>query len=343
MQSTPTVALVGWLSACSGTPSETDAQDAATSAGATQASDDGLWTTTGVATSESTSSSGDDDGGTTTSGTSGGSTSDPDASTSAASSSSDGGGQTDASGANAPPEILSLTVSPGILSGAGSVLIVAIATDPDGIDDLIGGTVASADGFVYGELSATADEGAYSLQLSWGDLNAAEAIDIDTDDVIAREFEVTFFDQSGASTVATVALDLESAGSGLAVCAGTSVSLASTGNCGACGFSCLDDLGSQFVGGVCYDGLDCEKYGSTYVYDADTTCDEACAVAAGPQAASSGTQGCQIHSAGGDCPDPVPNQLGNCPSLTVNTLPLLGCTPDETTFLSCSCYGVYVP
>lgn len=257
------------------------------------------------------------------------------------------GGETDAGeasgGANGPPVFLALDVAPLLLLGAGSIHVVAVVTDPDGISDVIGGTVASPSGAVYGALLSSADEGAYEIELTWNDLNAVSEINIDPDDIEARELEVTVFDQSGASVSGLVTVDLRSAAAGYAVCAGASVSLAWDTHCSECGFSCLDDLGSSFTGGACLDADVCEKQGLVYVYDFDTTCDEACAVAAGPNAIDAGADDCYVVAAGTDCPDPIPNALGTCPGLSLSSLPNMGCSADSETFLACSCYAAWQP
>ena len=46
-------------------------------------------------------------------------------------------------------------------------------SDPDGIDDLIGGTLNdAATGRAYGSVATAASEGSYSLTLTWADLNS---------------------------------------------------------------------------------------------------------------------------------------------------------------------------
>lgn len=260
------------------------------------------------------------------------------------SSSGDTGSSETTADANSAPVILALSASPAVLTGTGSVLIVAIVTDPDGISDVIGGTIASPEGTVYGALASSAEEGAYELELSWADLNTFVEINIDPNQAEEREFEVTLFDQAGASVTDSVSVTLESFFDDYAVCAGASVSLLSDANCGVCGFSCLDDLGSQLgPGGECSNGDWCEKSAQVNVYASDTTCDAACAAAAGPQTPYSGTIDCQV--VGGTCPFfPVPNPLSTCPGLSLNTLPSLGCLPaDDETFLRCTCWGIYEP
>ncbi len=253
----------------------------------------------------------------------------------------DGSETSTGAGANSPPVVVSATVTPSTLQGSGTVLLVVVATDPDGIDDLIGGTVETPAGGSYGVLATQAQEGAYSMSIDWDDFHAMEPIDIDEGGIESRELIVVLFDQAGASVEHTLNVDLEPADDDLAVCDGASVSLYSDEHCGACGHSCLDALGSTFGFGTCYDGV-CEKPGFVAIDDPFTTCSQACAAGAGPQADASGVDGCSLVDAIA-CPAPIVGQALACPSMSLTNLPPPPCTADASTVLYCDCWAVYDP
>lgn len=76
------------------------------------------------------------------------------------------------------PTILSLKTNVLTVKDTDRLVVSAVVTDPDGIDDLIGGELTTADGTAtYGAFATDAGEGAYSIVLSWGDLNTAETIE----------------------------------------------------------------------------------------------------------------------------------------------------------------------
>src|SRR5262249_5915805 len=132
-----------------------------------------------------------------------------------------------------------------------SVFLTVIATDPNGIADLIGGVVETPMGATYASLISSADEGAYEVDLSWDELNLTEPVDIPPNGLVLRDFKIVMFDQGGASAEATVSVSLKGAFAGWAVCNGTPVDPLSQEHCGACDFSCLDDFGDSYGVGLC--------------------------------------------------------------------------------------------
>lgn len=244
---------------------------------------------------------------------------------------------------NGAPVILSLSVLPGTLEGAGTVVVTAVATDPDGIADLIGGVITTPDGTAYGALASAADEGAYEIELSWDDFNQAQSIDLPPYESSSRDLHVEFFDQAGASGEGVVSVILEASVDGFAVCDGTSVSWQSDTNCGACGFSCLD-LPETTVNATCLndspeDDSGCFSEGLAHTNNPATTCAAACANSAGPFASYTGVVGCYFQSVGVDCAEVHP---ADCPGTSLDNPPL-GCTPEPSSSLWCECQAVFEP
>ena len=74
------------------------------------------------------------------------------------------------------------------------LIISAVVTDPDGIEDLIGGQLLAPSGQAYGSFASSSQEGAYSITLTWQDLNAVEKMIADP--VGSRALIAKFFDQT---------------------------------------------------------------------------------------------------------------------------------------------------
>ena len=103
----------------------------------------------------------------------------------------------DASGV---PDILVFTSNVEQITQGDSVTFSAIVTHPDVVDQLIGGLLQSATGATYGAFATGADEGAYSMTVSWWAINEVNALDIDADDTASRPFVGVFYDQAGNET-----------------------------------------------------------------------------------------------------------------------------------------------
>ncbi len=360
------LAVLWWMTACDGSEAtdtnatantDTDTGTASSSGTAstpstgpsdTTTSASGSGATTGTPTDAATDSSGstetapstgpDSDDTTSSStttetGTTGGSDS------SSSTQGSSGESTTDSGSSNSPPVLLSTSINPSTLTGSGSVTITLVATDPDGIDDLIGGTVNTPDGVSYGALVSAADEGAYSFELDWDLLHSTVNIEFPPNENETRSLTITVFDQAGESVSEDLEVVLEASQPGLAVCDGSSVSWDSDQHCGACGFSCLDPLESTMGPGECLAAFpnECEKQRQISLYDPSTTCQEACDEAAGPQADAVAILSCFPVGVGGGCVDPEPSQ---CPGYSVDTLPA-NCNADAGTSVRCLCVAHY--
>lgn len=171
----------------------------------------------------------------------------------------------DAAGDPAAPIFLSFGTSAAAITEHESVTFAAVVTDPDGIDDVVGGTLLGADEqIVYGAFATAAAEGAYSLTLSWAELDAATPIEFDREAELS--FTAVFFDQAGhrASRSATLRLHCD----GDAACDGACTDvLGDSDHCGACRMQCAEP---------CEDGR-CHGRAPCAAVTAPTSCDDVCA------------------------------------------------------------------
>ena len=157
------------------------------------------------------------------------------------------------------PTIITLNTNSADITQGESVVFSAVVTDPDGIDDVIGGTLLDAtSGLSYGSFATAASEGAYSLTLRWEDLQRLSAINFTAP--ISRVFRAEFFDSTGNRTTRDVTLTLTC--DGIGACNGVCTSLTTISNCGSCGNFC--GLNGTCTAGscVCPEGTDavCGSY-----------------------------------------------------------------------------------
>lgn len=139
-------------------------------------------------------------------------------------------------GGSRAPRILTLSTNVSTLSEDQTLVVSAVVTDPDGVDDLIGGTLTDpASGASYGAFATAAAEGAYEVRLGWRDLNTVRAIDAGPLGV-ARELRARFFDVSGNASEQDVVVLLRCGEPSNTACEGACVDLLSDAqHCGACG------------------------------------------------------------------------------------------------------------
>jgi hypothetical protein len=89
-----------------------------------------------------------------------------------------------------------------------SVTFNAILTDPDGVAEIVGGTLRSADeSLEFGVFVAAGQPGAYSLSLSWAQLHQTQPIEFDGGERPGG-FRAVFFDQGGLKATDDLTLDL---------------------------------------------------------------------------------------------------------------------------------------
>ena len=106
------------------------------------------------------------------------------------------------------PAILSFAANVAILGEGESVTFTAVVTHPDGIANLIGGTLMSGSGATYGAFATAGDEGAYSASISWWTMNQINPINLSEGADGNRPFVATFYDLEGDFAQAEVAVGI---------------------------------------------------------------------------------------------------------------------------------------
>jgi hypothetical protein len=101
-------------------------------------------------------------------------------------------------------------VNPPFLEpGDASAVITAFVTDPQGIQDVVGGTLAQVGGRDIAVFAATAPGSAtYTCPLSWNSANTAEPLNFAVDGG-SRPYRVKFFDQAGNVTAEDVTIGFQ--------------------------------------------------------------------------------------------------------------------------------------
>ena len=168
------------------------------------------------------------------------------------------------------PRILSSAASSMRVTPTRPVTLSVVVTDPDGIDDLVGGTLVDTAGRAYGTFATDAAEGSYSLVVTWALVETIESIDTGPAERTAeRSLVARFFDVEGNSVERRFVLTLQCDEPSEAPCGGTCVDRGwSDEHCGACGFTC--DFPARCTEGMCEEEI--RGYGGA----ADTTCASLC-------------------------------------------------------------------
>ena len=112
----------------------------------------------------------------------------------------------------------------------------AACTDPDGIDELIGGGLQDEAGTIdYGTFVTRGQEGAYTLKVSWDEVNQARTLSFQVAQI--RSFRAVFFDMKGnaAGKTADIRSRCDKVQWLSGACDGACLSLTSDYNCGTCG------------------------------------------------------------------------------------------------------------
>jgi hypothetical protein len=157
------------------------------------------------------------------------------------------------------PTIVSLSINATVLGEFNSATVAAIVTDPDGVDDVIGGTLLDPQsGLVYGTFAAQGG-GAYEIDVTWGLLNTARPIDFSSS--TSRTLRARFFDQAGNDVFGDVDVDL-ACDDGGAACNAQCGRARCEGACVEDVFDTDDNCGS--CGTVCSGGSTCERSGNGF-------------------------------------------------------------------------------
>ena len=147
------------------------------------------------------------------------------------------------------PFFLSFSTNVGTITDGESVVFTATVSDPDGLDDIAGGTLLTGDGaFSYGPFVAAGQEGTYSITVSWDAIDQVNAIEFERVDV-ERIFRAEFFDSKGKSAFRDTKVTLSCPGGG--ACDGACKDFqADAENCGTCGKICEGGCESAVCGPV---------------------------------------------------------------------------------------------
>lgn len=165
------------------------------------------------------------------------------------------------------PRYLQLSTNLTTMGPYDSLIITAVLTDPDGVDDIIGGSLVDPDnGASYGAFQTSASEGSYQLTVGWSALNTVRDIDFATSGT--RRLQSRFFDVAGHEAAQSVAITLTCSGGPacggacgaarcgdgsctssdgypdahqLGICAGVCRDLATNSDCGGCDTACGGD------------------------------------------------------------------------------------------------------
>ena len=237
-------------------------------------------------------------------------TSDPDAAT------DDGGTRADGSSAKSPV-FLSMSTDTKTLPEGGSVTFVAVLTDPDGLDDIAGGTLKSPAGDVtYGGFTSGAKKGSFTLALTWNDIHKSQPIEFVNHGT--RDFAAEFFDAEGNRATRTLSLTFDCGKQGGSACGGacTDVSSSKT-DCGRCGHAC--SLGRCSQSACLYEALqktttDCNSLCKAVATASEPfKCESTCAFTAGTTSVQSLTGAsavsslyCEAVTSTGSCLSPAP-------------------------------------
>lgn len=156
------------------------------------------------------------------------------------------------------PKILDLSANTLQVSPSTELVVTAIVTDPDGIDDVIGGALKAPNGASYGAFQTSAAEGSYQIVLNWAQLHAVQPIAFEAP--VQRDLIAEFFDQGGHRVQQTLTITLSCGTAGWGACdAGICVNLqTSTDHCGTCGTAIPEGDVTCLAGQpTCQDGTYC--------------------------------------------------------------------------------------
>ena len=194
----------------------------------------------------------------------------------------DGDSAADSSGdPGVAPMILSLSVDPPSITAGGSVTVAALVTHPEGEQTIVGGSLESADGQIYGQF-AYAQGGGFEVVVTWDTLAEIDAFTFAGEGWLP--LTASFFDAYGAMTSDTIDVGLHCAAgeASPAVCGdGVCVDLDDDADhCGTCGSSCdVQAVDTMYEAGGCAGGTCQPLWQETCIVESDpwTTCDEYCA------------------------------------------------------------------
>lgn len=190
------------------------------------------------------------------------------------------------------PRILDFSSNVTTITPSQSARISIVATDPDGIDDLIGGSLKLPGGASFGSFQTASSEGAYEIDITWQDVITIQDVQFGisggTLTIVAE-----FFDQAGnvARESKVLSLTCNDPQNEAACEVDTCINvMANDDHCGQC------DSPVTLNDGVCRDGM--EVCGGGLDFCADQ---QACRYLGGPE---------NCGSCGNDCSDVLAMNAG---------------------------------
>lgn len=147
--------------------------------------------------------------------------------------------------ATGSPVILNLSTNITVMTPNDNLIVTAVVTHPQGIAQVVGGTLSDPGGGTYGAFQVSTVSGSYSLTLTWGAINLVRTIGPDKGGT-TRMFQAQFYDQAGHSTSQDVSVILKCGSASSAWCGTACQDLdSSRDDCGACGHVCTADGGGS--------------------------------------------------------------------------------------------------
>jgi hypothetical protein len=213
------------------------------------------------------------------------------------------------------PAIASLTVNRASITEGGAVTFTAAVTDPDGVDDIIGGALTIGDAAAPAAAFVEQFPGTYTVEITWDQIAAVDEIEFTADET--RRFRAEFLDNDvrRGSRDATLLLTCH----GMAACDSRCVDLQQdVAHCGTCGTTCrvAGDTGGCSAG-ECEPALT-ECLATTQFASCDAACaaiGETCGVCGGVSAlyyitlADCGAH--RVAAAGASCSEAIRTDAGN--------------------------------
>lgn len=145
------------------------------------------------------------------------------------------GGASACAGTGSPPEIEELRATSTQISQDESVVVLAMVTDPDGLDNLAGGKLVSEDGTVFYAPFEQLSNGTFASTVSWWQLHEAKPIEFETSEV--RTVVARFLDNDKNEVSQPLALELTCHGQ--VACNGQCVDTSQDARfCGSCDLAC---------------------------------------------------------------------------------------------------------
>jgi hypothetical protein len=153
------------------------------------------------------------------------------------------------------------------------LIVTAVVTHPQGIAQIIGGTLTDPSGASYGAFMVSTTSGSYSITLTWSAIELVQ--DITTGPAgEPRMFVATFYDQAGHSTAKSFTIQLTCGAAMYGACNGTCTSLQGLNNCGSCGRTCTAYFMISSNSGLsCSSDGKCERLQQTTTIQ---SCNDAC-------------------------------------------------------------------